>query len=173
MGRPLIDLAGQRFGRLVVVRLSHSGPRKRAYFLCRCDCGNEHLARSDALRRDSTRSCGCLQAEEAARGTHGEAGGGRKRLKASVEYRTWSTMIQRCENPRATDYERYGGRGIKICQRWRESFEAFLTDMGRRPADKRSVDRINNDGNYEPGNCRWATPIEQRRNRSDSRHAHV
>lgn len=85
------------------------------------------------------------------------------------EYRVWTGVIKRCENPRMESYPRYGGRGIRVCPAWRVSFIAFLRDMGPRPSPKHSLDRINNDGNYEPGNCRWATPEEQMRNTSDNR----
>jgi hypothetical protein len=166
MGRPRIDHTTKRFGRLVVVQFSHQTLDKRSYWLCQCDCGGKTTVRSDALLRGQSTSCGCLQAEGTLRRTHGESGSWRKGLKKSIEYSTWQTMIVRCEYPKAKGYERYGGRGIKVCERWRNSFENFLADMGRRPSSKHSIDRIDNDGNYEPGNCRWATDDIQNANRN-------
>lgn len=97
--------------------------------------------------------------------THGES-----RTHKTAEYRIWTGMLTRCHNHNAKDYPRYGGRGIVVCDRWRNSYEAFLSDMGRRPSAKHSIDRKKSGGNYEPGNCRWATTAEQSRNRKDNRY---
>lgn len=162
-----IDLTGQRFGMLTVVGfldlLGHT-----ARWSCVCDCGSTAAVPGYRMRSGHTRSCGCMRRGDWNRRgnlTHGHNAGHDDRGKriATVEYRTWSSMIQRCTNPRARNYKHYGGRGITVCARWRDSFEAFLADMGPRPA-KLSIDRINVNGNYEPGNCRWATQIEQVRN---------
>ena len=166
MGRPVIDLTSRHFGRWTALRLAFTNPK--AYWHVECNCGNKAIVRGDVLQRGDSTSCGCLVAEGIVFQTHGEAGGGKKRKRASVEYMTWTAMIQRCENPNATDYEYYGGRGNKVCARWRNSYELFLADMGRRPPLMHSIDRINNDGDYEPDNCRWATKEGQRANRSDS-----
>jgi hypothetical protein len=155
-----VDIAGQRFGRLLV--LSYAETRqKKAYWLCRCDCGAERVVCGGNLRKGTSQSCGCLHNEgmvERFR-KHGEGG-----HPWTPEYRTWRALRNRCRSPKGQTDSRYGGRGIKVCERW-EDYEAFLADMGRRPSPKHSIDRWpNNDGDYEPGNCRWATTTEQRLN---------
>lgn len=161
-----IDLTGVRFTRLLV--LGRNGALNgRPAWQCRCDCGSVITARGSDLRLGKHRSCGCLQRErtsEASR-THGHSVG----YKATREYATWCRMITRCTNPNRERWKHYGGRGIKVCDRWRHSFQAFLDDMGPRPSVKHSIDRINNDGHYEPGNCRWATALQQTHNRRPMR----
>jgi hypothetical protein len=152
-------MIGVKFGRLLVLSEHDIQNRKRRY-VCQCDCGEQRVVLGRSLRQGHTRSCGCVQRERAsaANMTHANTAGGRW----SPEYTCWHSIIQRCTNPNVHNFEKYGGRGISVCERWLK-FENFLSDMGPRPP-KRSVDRINNDGNYEPGNCRWATRVVQMHN---------
>ncbi len=170
MGRKLVDLTGYRFERLVVLEYlgrEHHSSKWR----CRCDCGEEIIVQASALRAGTTKSCGCFRRERMGHLTlsHGERGGD-KRLKGSPEYKAWDSLRQRCMNPKDKAYEWYGGRGIKVCARW-EKFENFLADMGRRPSPEHSIDRIKVNGDYEQANCRWATELEQARNRTNNRAA--
>lgn len=152
------DLTGQRFGRLVAIqRLDETAPQLK--WLCRCDCGNVKAVRMAHLKSWMSTSCGCFNREVAKeRGTTHGAGGKRCRTRT---YTIWMLMIQRCENPRSTPYPWYGALGIKVCAAW-HSFERFLADMGECPSDHHSIDRFpNKSGDYEPGNCRWATRRQQ------------
>ncbi len=155
-----LDLTGQRFGRLTALHTVGKDNCGAMVWRCKCDCGTETEVRVGKLRSSRTRSCGCLFAEGDNPLKHGEARKGRR----SREFRAWSNAKTRCYNPKSTGYENYGGRGISMCERWKNSFELFLQDMGRCP-DGLTIDRIDNDGNYEPGNCRWATRSQQNTNK--------
>jgi len=165
-----IDMTGQRFGRLLV--LGQATPRNTAqrskWWLCRCDCGREVAFNGANVRQGISRSCGCLRHELlVTRNTkHG--------LSKTREYEAWSGAKGRCFNTAAVEYKYYGARGITMCQAWRDSFETFLRDMGPCPTQRGkrstySLDRINNDGNYEPSNCRWTSQGVQVRNSRKAR----
>lgn len=167
----LKDITGQRFGRWIVVargqrQTAHSGRWRLTYWLCRCDCGAEKEVRAQQLIAGHSQSCGCLRQEfyDSLR-IHGETTrleGGKR--QSSAEYKVWQNMLNRCRNPKVRSYRSYGGRGITVCERW-NSFEAFLADMGRRPSERHSLDRIDVNKGYFKTNCRWATADVQRINK--------
>jgi hypothetical protein len=151
---PLINLAGRTFGSWSVVsRGENNGTITR--WVCRCDCGTESLVQAEHLRESNSTNCGCQRVGPI---KHGAAVGGS--IKFSLAYRSWRAMRARILNPRDKAFPHYGGRGITICDRWSD-FANFLADMGERPSVRHSIDRRESNGNYEPGNCRWATQAEQ------------
>lgn len=161
-----MSLSMMKYGMLTVidkVSRPRRGGRTRIYWTCRCDCGTVLEVNSESVTAGRTASCGCRSEATRFRKTHGHS---RANSGAPSEtYVSWTRMKDRCMNEKHESYHRYGGRSIRICERWLDSFENFLLDMGERPVGM-SLDRINNEGNYEPGNCRWATPKQQAMNRS-------
>lgn len=160
------DKTGMKFGRLTVTyyagRRPLPGGQRTTWWGCRCQCGNVVEVRGSNLQQKHTTSCGCL-VKEMIRDrcvTHGQSN--------TKMFMRWDSMCQRCQNPNHRQYARYGGRGIKVCKRWLK-FENFYTDMGDPPTDEHSLDRIDNDGDYKPSNCRWATHAEQQRNKENNR----
>ena len=153
-----IDITNCRFGRLVALKVARRDKYGKILWECRCDCGSTSVVLGKHLRSNRVRSCGCLRTENFHPvWIHGES------EPATREYRAWAAMLTRCGNPRTNGWENYGGRGISVCERWK-TYKNFLADMGRCPPQL-SLDRIDNNGNYEPGNCRWATRKQQRDNR--------
>lgn len=149
------------FGRLTLVERDAERSSRREYWKCHCACGAALSVRTDSLRIGATQSCGCLNVDRHFK--HGQS--------RSPEWEAWHSLRSRCENPRLAGYAAYGGRGIRVCVRWsgKHGFENFLADVGRRPSPSHSIDRFpDNDGNYEPGNVRWATAAEQATNRRNT-----
>lgn len=158
-------MVGKRFGMLLVVAFSHVDNNRYAIWKVACDCGKEHSVSGVLLRRGEARSCGCQQYAGLDTTLHGET----SNRQMTREYRIWLGMKQRCENPKHKNYADYGARGIRVCEQWRNSFENFLSDIGRAPSNKHTIDRILNDRGYEPDNVRWATRREQSHNSSNTR----
>lgn len=149
---------GDRFFRLVVIRKTEIKNKENRYkWECLCDCGNKTLAYSNQLKHGQKTSCGCIRSD--CQKTHG--------MKYHPLYSTWRGMISRCTNKKNKEWHSYGGRGINVCDRWMD-INNFISDMGEKPTPAHSLDRVNNNGNYEPSNCRWATSKEQGKNKRDT-----
>lgn len=158
-GARFMDLTGTHFGRLTVIKLNHKGKTGASFWKCECSCGDETVVAAIHLRSGHTKSCGCLK-NEGGKIKHGATVG----REPSKEYRSWAAMKTRCLNPNSPKFPIYGGRGIRICERWINSFENFVADIGLAPSPNHTVDRINTNGNYEPSNCKWSTAKEQANN---------
>lgn len=158
-----LDIKGQVFGRLKVIEKMTSNKGDKTSWKCRCSCGNSAVVRTNHLRAGLIKSCGCLQKESTKKRStiHNMA--------HTVEYNVWTCMLQRCQNSNNPAFENYGGRGIKVCDEWKNDFVTFFNHIGKRPSPKYSLDRIDNDKGYTPKNTQWATPIEQSNNRRSSR----
>lgn len=161
IGKRTIDLTGHKYGRLTVISFYSINKNRASEWLCQCECSNELIVSGNSLRKSNTRSCGCLNKEQASQAAlkHGHA-----KSRKSRTYSSWRAMRNRCYKPTFISYPYCGARGIKVCDRWKNSFQNFLDDMGERPP-ARTLDRKDNDGHYELSNCRWATRSEQDANR--------
>lgn len=148
------NIAGQQFNSWYVIKEAPQRPPRTRYWFCRCVCGKEREVSQHQLTSGKSKSCGCSHS-----GNHKTHD-----MCQTITYRSWQYMRNRCNNPHTTQYRFYGGRGIRVCQRWNK-FENFLTDMGIRPTKEYSIERKNNDGNYEPNNCHWVNQIEQANNK--------
>lgn len=156
------NLTGKVFGKLTAISIAGKNKYGNYLYNCKCECGNETIVFAGALRNGHTKTCGCSHFDHNSNNLRNTKHG----MYESPEYNSWYSMKYRCTNMNAANYKYYGGRGIIVCERWMQSFENFYQDMGPRPTGKHSLDRIDNNGNYEPSNCRWATDDQQYKNKS-------
>jgi hypothetical protein len=173
MGPRVKDLRGKKFGRITVLQYSHKNKFGCIYWNCLCECGTQKTLRGSSLKAGLIRSCGCFHREAAAdQGRNNKRHGDTINYSPTVEWVCWRNIRRRCYNTKDKSYKDYGKRGIRVCARWLHSFENFLTDMGRKPSPKHSIERINNDGNYTPKNCCWELRVKQNNNRRDRQPLH-
>ena len=156
-----VDMTGMKYGLLTALRPVGSDRQANIVWECRCDCGSIIIVNGSSIRQGNTKSCGCFKRSHLIKmcTTHGRCN--------HPSFKTWKGMFDRCNNPNIPGYKNYGGRGIKVCKRW-ENIENFIADMGKKPSARHSIDRIDNDGDYMPENCRWATWETQQRNKRDN-----
>lgn len=159
MNKSPIEMVGRKFARLTVIKEAGRNKHRRITWLCECECGREVVVLGSHLRNGNTKSCGCYHPDHK-REPHGKC--------RTDEYIVWRGMKERCNNKNNSHYKDYGGRGIQVCDRWINSFSNFLSDMGKRPSSKHTLDRVDVNGNYEPSNCRWSTVEEQSSNKRNS-----
>lgn len=163
------DQTGKVYGRLTVIEYAGRTEDRAALWRCQCECGNTHVARYKSLKMGLTKSCGCLRSERSSERLLQSSEPYRRTM--TKEYYTYYSMLQRCTNPKNPRFKHYGGRGIKVCDRWLHGegdlngLDCFIRDMGPRPPGRLTIDRINNDGDYSPENCRWASYSQQNANK--------
>lgn len=165
-GRKIKNLAGKTFGKLTVIGLSSMEKKRRVLWECLCECGSIKAIRQDALVRNASKSCGCLHRDITRRQFTKHEGAPTTNYKS--EYNAWRGLIERCENPCHKAYKNYGGRGISVCKEWKHSFKLFFEHIGPKPSKDHSIDRIDNDKPYQPGNVKWSTWHEQASNKRNN-----
>jgi hypothetical protein len=155
----VVDITGHVYGQLTVLTRAENNSANKAMWVCSCTCGSKKIVRASSLRCGGTQSCGCLKVR-----VRSTQGGG----SDTKEYVSWKSMVGRCRNPKHDNYARYGAAGVSVCAEWLSDFQAFLSYIGPKPTAKHTLDRIDNTKGYEPGNVRWATPVEQNANRKNT-----